>query len=297
MADGIVLSIHRFSIDSGPGIRTKVRLKGCGMRCAWCDTPEGIAPGAELCYDDKRCIACARCQQQCPDVHRFEHGVHSLHRDNCFRCGRCEGVCPAGALVLMGKRMRHEDVLDIVLRDKRYYDESGGGLMLSGGEPTDQLEFSRAILSGAKNAGIQTAIETSGNALINVYTELMPITDLFFVDYKLSDPAKAQVYTGAESYIQRSNIRALAMLGANTVVRCPIIPGVNDNDEHFRAIAELSLLRGGMKGYEILPYNARGETLARQLGIKDRQKFELPDDLQLVQWKARINEFGGRSYE
>lgn len=297
MADGIVFEIQRFALDEGPGIRSCVYLKGCNMRCAWCDRPEGIRPDAELSYDFERCVECGQCTRLCPDVHRTDSGRHELHRANCQVCGRCAEGCLYGALRVIGRRMEHGEVLQEVLRDRRYFDQSGGGLTLTGGEPLAQPEFSEALLREAKKAGLHTCVATNANALISGLAELMPHTDLFLMDYKLSDPDQAERHTGAESYIALSNIRALGMLGANVVIRCPIIEGLNDNDEHLKAIAELSSGYPSVLGFELIGYRADGLARAKRIGQQPPSKFDEPTDERLEQWKRRVLELGGRSHE
>ncbi|MDL2206600.1 glycyl-radical enzyme activating protein [Eubacteriales bacterium OttesenSCG-928-N13] len=296
MVEGTIFGIQRFSIHDGPGIRTTVFFKGCNMRCAWCHNPEGIAALPQLAYIDERCSRCGQCAQLCPGVHSIVHGQHTLRREGCMVCGRCVGVCHTGALRVIGEQVTVDSVMDVVLRDRRYYDQSGGGLTLSGGEPTIQPEFCKKLLMRAKLKGIHTALETNGSAPIQQYIDLMPHVDLFLMDYKLTDPGASELYTGSTNYVASSNIDALGKLGARIILRCPIIPGVNDTDEHFAAIARLSNAHGSILGCELMPYHQLGEGKAQQMGGAEVVSFPVPDPNNVNEWKQRIAQHGGRIY-
>ncbi len=295
--NGVVFAIRRFCLHDGSGIRTTVFLKGCDLHCDWCESPEGISRRPELCYDESLCNLCGACARVCPGVHQLASGGHGLNRQHCDLCGRCVDGCSPGALSVVGQRMDHAEVLDVVLRDKRYYDHSGGGLTLSGGEPMCQPEFTKALLKGAKKAGLHTILETNGNALIGQYAELSSYVDLFLIGYKLTDPKRSLEQTGGEPYMSASNIRALARLGKKLVLRCTIIPGVNDNEEHFKAIAGLSCAGESVLGAEILAHCPPDAGALRRLGRDAGPGYPMADEQAIQRWKREIEGLGGRVYE
>ena len=268
---GIVFDLQRASLDDGPGIRTTVFLKGCPLHCAWCHNPESQRPGPELAFDATLCLSCQACVTACASgVHTFDATCHhAVAFDRCLAAGACLTVCPSGALRLYGHEQSVETVLAEVIKDRAFYSASGGGLTLSGGEPTAQLEFCLALLQAAKAAGISTCIETCGFAPRESFAALLPVTDLFLFDYKASDPELHASLTGASNALCLANLRWLHAQGAAIRLRCPLIPGVNDDSMHLRSIAALSAELTGLQGVEILPYHGSGavkyERLGRQL--------------------------------
>lgn len=266
----IVFDIQKFSIHDGPGIRTTVFLKGCPLRCLWCHNPESRSPRPELFFNPEKCLSCGACVEACPrQAHRVPpEGGHLLDRSRCTVCGTCAALCPASALELCGKSMRLSEVLSEVRKDRAFYENSGGGMTLSGGEPMMQFEFVRALCEAAKRApGIPNiAVESCGFAPVEHYRELLPWIDLFLFDVKTLDPEKHRRYTGVPLEPILRTLRFLDDSGAAISLRCPLIPGWNDSEEEQRKIAELANTLRHVRSIDLEPYHSLGEAKARRLG-------------------------------
>lgn len=253
---GIVTNIQRFSIHDGPGIRTTVFLKGCNLRCFWCHNPETLSPKAELQLFLNRCIGCGACFERCPNhAHVLIDGQRIFHRELCVGCGACAETCYAEALVLVGEEKTVEEVVEEVLRDKPFYETSNGGVTLSGGEPLLQIEFSYAILEQCRQQGVHTAIETAANFPWERIASLLPVVDLVMMDIKLMDSARHRECTGAPNERILENAVRLGQQPQPLIVRTPVIPGVNDNAEDIRAIAEFASRLPNLLYYELLPFH------------------------------------------
>ena len=270
MTSGIVTNIQKFSIQDGPGIRTTVFLKGCPLRCLWCHNPEGLRAYPEIAFRPQQCILCGRCADVCPNgCHVFDPAdaahPHHFERENCVRCGRCAEVC-VGALEVMGKEMTVDEVLEKVLQDKVFYEHSGGGMTLSGGEPMFQFPFALALARQAKEEGLHVCIETSGEAPAAAYAAIMPYIDIFLWDYKETDPALHKKFTGHDNARILDNQMRLGKAGAQMVLRCPIIPGCNDRPDHFAGIARTAQANPGVTEVHVEPYHPLGKSKAESLG-------------------------------
>ncbi len=185
--DGIVMDIKRFAVHDGDGIRTTVFLKGCPLRCRWCHNPEGLSLDPVLAFYNEKCVLCGECVKACPTgAHSIDTatGKHTINREKCVTCGKCADACLSDALKLCGKKMSVDEVLKIVLEDKIFYDTSGGGMTLSGGEPTTQPSFALALLQAAKKENLATALDTCGFAKREIYEALLPFVDKFLFDVK-----------------------------------------------------------------------------------------------------------------
>ena len=254
---GLVFDIQRCSLHDGPGIRTTVFLKGCPLRCKWCHNPEGLDPLPEISLTPTLCVGCARCVQVCPQhAHRFtDEKVHQIDRDRCVRCGRCADECPAGALEVVGKELTADEVLDEVRRDKIFYDESGGGVTLSGGEVLAQSDFSADLLRRAKAEGLHTAIETSGYGPWKRLERLLPYVDLVLYDLKLVDPDRHRAFTGVSNERIVENLARLCAEPRDIEVRVPMITGYNTDDGNLHATGRLLAALPHPPRVHLLKYN------------------------------------------
>ena len=235
---GTVFDIQRFSLHDGPGIRTTVFLKGCWLRCFWCHNPEGIRAKVEVQFQPERCMGCHECVQICPEgAHAVEQNAHTFDRSRCQACGLCVQSCYTGALELSGTKMTVAQVVSEVLQDRAFYENSGGGVTLSGGEPLLQRAFARMILQLCKDQGIRTAIETTAHCPWNNLAELLPVTDLIMMDLKHMDPEKHRAATGVSNEQILANARRLVQTGKPVFFRVPVVPTVNDTPEEISAIA------------------------------------------------------------
>ncbi|MBN1642684.1 MAG: glycyl-radical enzyme activating protein [Anaerolineae bacterium] len=260
MQEGTVTNIQRFSIHDGPGIRTTVFLKGCNLRCFWCHNPETLRTSPELQVFPERCIGCGACLEACVrGAHVRVDGQRRFLRERCIACGACADTCYAECLVLVGERMTVDQVLEEVVRDRPFYERSGGGVTLSGGEPLLQIEFTRAVLSRCREEGLHTAIETAAHCAWERLESILPVTDLVMMDLKLMDPALHRACTGVTNERILANARTLGASGKPLIVRTPVVPGVNDTEEAITALASFAATLPGLLYYELLPFHPLAE--------------------------------------
>lgn len=281
---GMVFHIQRFSIHDGPGIRTTVFLKGCVLECFWCHNPEGRHTCPEVRYFPERCIACGSCVTACPNsAHSLEDGVHTFLRDRCEGTGACVETCFAEALQMNGRLMTVREVMDEVAADRPFYGSSGGGVTLSGGEPTLDNAFALAILKGCKEMGLHTAIETCGECPWGSLDSLLRATDMVMMDIKAMSDEKHRKATGKGNGRILANARLLALSGAPLVFRTPVVRGVNDSKEEIGQIASFIRELAGMRKaaalngavpreirYELLRFHRLATDKYRSLGREYR---------------------------
>ncbi len=282
---GTVFNIQRFSIQDGPGIRTTVFMKGCPLRCLWCHNPESGRIASELFYDPGKCIGCGRCVPACTRRgHAITDGIHTLDRSGCTGCGECAEVCPASALELCGREWEAADVIAEVLRDKPFYGDTGG-MTLSGGEPMLQVDFTLELLRLGKEAGLHICMETCGYADPDAYRAVSPYVDLFLYDYKETDPIRHKEYTGVSNERIRGNLRMLDELGAKSILRCPIIPTLNDRADHFEGIAAMAESLANVQEIHIEPYHPLGKSKAERLGKEYAlESLGFPEKEEVARW-------------
>ncbi|NLF12383.1 MAG: glycyl-radical enzyme activating protein [Anaerolineaceae bacterium] len=296
---GWILNLQRFSVHDGPGIRTTVFLKGCPLRCLWCDNPESQCFEPQILFWEDRCIRCGACVAVCPEGAVIEvEGRRRIDDARCTTCGQCVAECYAGALEQVGRLMTAEEVLAEVEADRPFYEESGGGMTLSGGEPTAQPAFARALLAGAKARHIHTAIESCGYAPWDVWEELLPFLDLILYDVKEVDPALHQELTGVSSEPILDNLARLARSGKPLIVRRPVIPGYNDSPESIHRLARAVRELGTVEEIDLLPYHRMGEgkydrleqeyALHGQVSLKEEDVAGLRDILLSYGFRVKI---------
>ena len=301
---GTVLNIQHFSTHDGPGMRTTVFLKGCSLRCKWCSNPESISMKPELGYNPGKCIGrdpCGFCLKECPESALFfvdSNSKAQVNWDLCTNCGKCVEACPSQALYLFGKEMTVDEVLGEVEQDSSFYRESGGGMTLSGGECQLQADFAAALLSGAHRRGINTAIETASNVPWEFMAKVLPHVDTVLHDIKLTDPERHKKWTGVDNTRIRENLkRAYETFPDHMfIARTPLIPGVNDDEEHIRATLAFIKPYKNVVDYELLPYMRFGESKYGFLGkVYEMQDFDPPTPETLKRLRALIDEAFGRT--
>lgn len=299
---GLVLNIQHFCTHDGPGIRTTVFLKGCSLRCKWCSNPESIHPKPEIGYNMNKCIgakACGMClKSPCSEgafyvVDGADDRVR-VNWDLASDCGvECASVCPTGAIHLFGETMTVEQVLDEVEQDSAFYRESGGGITLSGGECLLQPDFSAALLAEAHNRGFNTAIETACNVPWANVEKVLPHVDLMLHDHKLTIPERHKKWCGVDNRQILGNFKRAYETFPNTkfIARTPLIPGVNDDEEHIRAVLALIRPYPNVIDYELLPYHRFGESKYGFLGrVYELNDFISPTTESLQRLQAIIDE-------
>ncbi len=261
MSSTFVSNIQNYSIHDGPGIRTVVFLKGCPLRCRWCANPENLTPGAVLGFLCRLCQNCGRCFRTCRHGAIVPgEGVYRIDREKCVSCMECADACFAGALTVYGKEMTDEETFRKVSRDKIFYDESGGGVTVSGGEPLLHPEFVSDLFARCREAGIGTCVETCGCVPWENIERVRENTDQFLFDLKFADSEKHREYTGAGNERILENARALAVAGAALTFRRPLIPGVNDGAEETERTAAFIRSLGRDAALELMPYHRMGAT-------------------------------------
>lgn len=268
---GRIFDIQRFSTHDGPGIRTTVFFKGCPLRCFWCQNPEGLTPEKELQFVATRCTLCGECAKICPaGVHVLDDKFHEIRRDACTLCGACTEVCLPGALTLAGEDRGVEDIVQVVVQDRVYYEQSGGGVTLSGGEPLMQPNFAAGILTRCRDEGIHTAVDTCLECSADDLARVLPLTDLFLIDLKHMDSTRHRAGTGRGNERILANAKIVAATDVPVIVRVPVVPTFNDSVEAIRAIAEFAASLRTLQHLELLPFHQLGESKYESLGLREQ---------------------------
>jgi len=265
---GVVFSIERYALQDGPGIRTLVFLKGCPLNCKWCANPESQIFTPQILYFRNKCASCGRCVELCPnDAIQFddEFGLFT-NPDKCTLCGICVDGCYYGAREMSGEDMEVREVLDVIERDRMYYDMTGGGVTISGGEPLLQSGFVRELTRECGERGIHTAIETTLYSSKETIKRAIEFIDLVFVDVKHFDSQVHEQFTGVRNERIFENIVMIDGLGKQFIIRVPFIPGFNDDDNTQRAIYKWAARLVNLKWIEILPYHRLGMGKYQGLG-------------------------------
>ncbi len=269
MTRGVVLNIKHFEIHDGDGLRTTLFLKGCPLRCAWCHNPESLQPRPQLAFYSGKCVSCGLCAAACPNgAHAFEEGRHVFRRERCVGCGKCENACPQNALKAFGRSVAAEDLLEELTADKKFYEATGGGVTVSGGEPLMQADFCAELLSLLKERGIDTAVDTSLYAPRAAIDKVAPFADVFLADVKAFDGTLHAACTGRDNALILENLAYLDGAGKRIEVRVPLIPTVNDGE-----MEKIACLLCGLKhlsGVKVLSYHRLALAKYEALGLDYR---------------------------
>lgn len=263
----LITEVERASFHDGPGIRTTVFMAGCHLHCPWCCNPETQQPTRMLMHYVDRCIGCGNCVSVCPvGAAVMQNKKPVFNQKKCNFCGECVNLCPVEALSLSGKYMTVEEIMEEVLRDRAYYEATGGGITLSGGEPFFQAKGALCLLTLSKQNGLHTAVETTAFVDTEILKKALPLVDLFMIDIKHADAASLKTVTGADLNTICRNVDMLVSLGADVLLRTPVIPDFNNSPDMIRSIFELDL-KLGVNHAVLLPYHSLAKAKYKKLSI------------------------------
>ncbi len=292
---GFVFNIQHYSIHDGPGIRTTVFAKGCPLSCVWCQNPESQVEAPQLFFNGEKCTGCGACVAACPEkAIEITDGKSKTNRLLCKGLGKCATVCPNEARDIMGREMSAADVFKDVNADAIFYRRSGGGVTISGGEPLAQPEFTIAILKLCKEAGLSTALDTSGYARWDVFKEILTYTDLVLYDFKHLDPGAHQKLTGVSNELILENAVKIVneFPAVAFLARIPVVPGYNDDKENItRTAGFIKGLRKSIKVH-LLPYHRLGETKYERLEKPGTLIIDPPGDEQMAEIRRMVESCG-----
>ncbi|MFZ2054161.1 MAG: glycyl-radical enzyme activating protein [Candidatus Aminicenantales bacterium] len=297
MSEGLIFDIKRYSINDGPGIRTTVFFKGCPLQCRWCHNPEGQSFTPEVMVRAARCLkACSECLAVCPEGALSKSGpIPVLDRIRCTACGECAEMCPTQAIEIVGRRMNAAELMREIEKDRVFYEESGGGVTFSGGEPLSQPDFLDEVLALCRKKEIHTAIDTCGWAAPEVLERIAAKADLFLFDLKTMDEQKHIAFTGESNRLILENLRKLAATGKKIVVRIPIVPGVNDDTENIRRTGGFLRTFAGISEISLLPYHRLGGDKSKGIEKESSSlEFASPTDESLERIQADLESRGFR---
>lgn len=293
MTVAAIFNIQKYSVHDGPGIRTTVFLKGCPLKCAWCHNPESQNYEKEIIVSIEKCIDCNSCIDSCTEkCITITNKELVIDKNRCTLCGKCTRSCPTNAIEMVGKDMTADEVMHEIEKDMVFYEESGGGVTFSGGEPLMQFEFIDLILKKCKEKGIHTAIDTSGYTSWNNIYNISKNVDLFLYDIKHINEDKHMKLTGVSNRQILDNLSNLAKLGSNVWIRVPIIPGINDDDENILGIGQLmNSLK--LKDIFILSYHNIATEKYRKLGkTYDLSNIKTPSNAYMEEVASKLKSFG-----
>lgn len=287
--EGKIFDIMRYSIHDGPGIRTTVFLKGCPLNCWWCHNPESQEVNEELMLFPNRCINCMACIKLCKqNAIEERNGMIFTSMDKCTDCGSCVEKCYAEARKMAGETMTVDQVVEEILKDRDFYQQSKGGVTFSGGEPLMQFSFLNLLLKKMKEYGIHTTIDTSGFASKEIIEEISKNTDLFLYDLKHIDPEKHEKYTGVLNHKILENLKNLSDIGKDIIVRIPIIPGINNSEEDLKDFRDFIKTLYNIKEVNLLPYHKIGQEKYNRLGKPYKILGVEEPDLEMMNFASKI---------
>ena len=269
-----VFEIKRFAVHDGDGIRTTVFFKGCPLRCKWCHNPEGLSPKPQIAFYEHKCMGCGECKAVCP-----------AGQQSCIACGKCTEVCYAGARILYGKEMTPEELLPVLLEDREFYENSGGGVTLSGGECLMQADFCAELLQMLKKEGIHTAVDTCGFVPRAHLDKVIPYTDVFLYDLKAFDEEVHIRCTGVSNKQILENLQYLTGMGKKVEIRIPFVPGCNEHQ--MEKLAAFIKRLPDITAVRVLPYHNHAGSKYKALGLANTLPEQLPTQQQL-EWVREI---------
>jgi pyruvate formate lyase activating enzyme len=295
VAKGTIFDIKRYAIHDGPGIRTTIFLKGCSLRCQWCQNPEGQETDPEIILRSSRCAKeCNECVSVCPLAAISKDGNSvQIDKAKCDLCAKCEDVCVYEALEVVGREMTVQEVMDEIEKDKVFFDESGGGITFSGGEPLVQKVFLEALIKEIRKKNIHVALDTSGYMSFEDLDRISDKVDLFLYDLKIVDEEKHEKYTGVSNKLILENLRKLAEQGKPVVVRIPLISGINDDDQSIHMFVDYLQSLKSVKQINLLSYHKGGSEKHRRLRReRSPRTFQTPSDERIKEIKKILSDAG-----
>lgn len=289
---GMIFNVQRYSLHDGPGIRTIVFFKGCPLTCLWCANPESQQLYPEMLIRKVNCIGCGACVSACTNhaLTLTSDGIE-MDRSLCQRCGKCAQVCNSNGITVVGRAVTVQELYKEIIEDKVFFDVSNGGITFSGGEPFMQPEFLKAMLLKCKENHLHTIIETCGQAPQEVVEDILPYVDGFYYDLKIMDPQKHKTFTGMTNERILSNLSMIASHKKEVLVRTPLLPGINDDEENIRAIGQF-LKSIGITTIQLLPYHAYGVAKYQSIGRSYQLDIKSPTEESMTEAASLLASYG-----
>lgn len=294
LSQGIIFDFKKFSLHDGPGIRTTVFLKGCPLNCAWCHNPESISPKIEIHYQMERCFLCGECVSVCSnEALSFANQQLVRNLELCTCCSACVEACPAEAWQQVGQWMTVAQMMTEIRKDRVYYEESGGGVTFSGGEPLFQPDFLADALAACKAEGLHTAVDTTGFTAWKNLERIQKNTNLFLYDLKCMNSEKHRIFTGVPNEIILENLKSLVELGSSIIIRIPLIPGMNDDVQNIEETGQFLRKIGNVQQVDLLPYHNIALHKYEQMQKKYELRQVLPPSAEQIQAiQMKLESFG-----